>query len=46
MEDKKYTLDDLKKAFEAGKKISYDAFDEGQWDFYYDDFDSWFNDKN
>ena len=46
MEDKKYTLDDLKKAFELGRKIMIDVFNEdGDWEFYYDDFDSWFNDS-
>ena len=45
MEEKTYTLDDMKKAFEAGQKISYDAFDEGQWMFCNEDFETWINQK-
>ena len=40
-----FTHDDLKQAFEAGRKYTTDAFNEEHWDFDYDDFKSWYSEK-
>jgi histidyl-tRNA synthetase len=37
-----FSKKDLEDAFESGRKYTRDAFDDNSWDFYYDDFESWF----
>lgn len=43
--EKGYTKKDLINAFEAGRKIEYDAFDENTWMYKYENFNEWFNKK-
>lgn len=40
-----FTIEDLKKAFEDGRKYTTDAFNEEHWDFDYDNFKSWYSEN-
>jgi hypothetical protein len=40
-----FTIQDLKNAFESGRKYTTDAFNEEHWEFDYDDFKSWFEEN-
>lgn len=40
-----FTIEDLKKAFEDGRKYTTDVFNEEHWYFDYDDFKSWYSEN-
>ena len=40
-----FTIEDLKKAFEDGRKYTTDPFNEEHWDFDYDNFKSWYSEN-
>ncbi len=42
---KKFGISDLQSAFEAGRRHTYDAFNEEQSDFVFENFNDWYNNK-
>lgn len=46
LQDKTYTIDHLKKAFEAGNKMTWTDINQEEKEPYYHSFEQWFNEWN